>query len=151
MECDRNRQPGKNKRSRFDESIRQREPTTGSANGERGKHDDRIRSEKQYRQRHQAERRCQSRSRPSERAKHQPEGRLIPRPGRADVCAPLRTTAVPLTKTSRMPEGNCFGFSYVAVSIIFAGSKITRSANAPARITPRSVKRNFAAGIPVIL
>ena len=40
----------------------------------------------------------------------------------------LSTATWPLTSTNGMPMGNCFGSSYVAVSMTCSGSKTTRSA-----------------------
>lgn len=61
---------------------------------------------------------------------------LITSPGVFPVTSLSRTTHSPLTMTSEMPIGNCFGSSNVARLRTVVGSKTTRSATIPGRISP---------------
>src|SRR5215210_1115142 len=70
-------------------------------------------------------------------------------PGSTPVSRPAITAGRPLTTTSSMPRGCCEGSTYVATSATVAGSKTTRSANAPSRTTPRSSSPTRAAGTDV--
>src|SRR5438552_18443177 len=72
-------------------------------------------------------------------------------PGRLPVCSASLMTMRPFTMTCSIPTGYSCGSSYVARSATRFGSNTTRSALAPARITPRSRSPNRLAGSPVIL
>ena len=58
----------------------------------------------------------------------------------------LAITGTPFTSTYSIPTESRFGSSYVALSVIFSGSKTTTSPHIPRFSTPRSVSRIRCAG-----
>src|SRR5512142_1146939 len=77
-------------------------------------------------------------------------GPRSPRPGRADVISPRRSTIWPLTSTYVIPTEGWWGFSKVARSFTVSGSKTVISAAMPGLSNPRSASPTRWAASDVI-